>query len=94
MKRALLPLALFLLAGSALADPQTVKLSVPTMDCPICPITIKRALLQVTGVSQAQVSFERREAQVTFDSTRTTIDALTRATAGAGYPSILAGSKP
>lgn len=87
-------LALVLLTGSALAAPQTVKLSVPTMDCPVCPITIKKALLQVAGVSRAQVNFERKEALVTFDNERTRVDALMRATAEAGYPSTVAERQP
>lgn len=94
MKKVSLSLALLLLAGTASAAPQTVRLSVPTMDCPACPITIKKALLQVAGVSQAHVNFERKEALVTFDNERTQVDALTRATAGAGYPSTLAERKP
>ncbi len=94
MKKVWLSLALFLLAGTALAAPQTVKLSVPTMDCPVCPITIKKALLQVAGVSQAQVNFERKEALVTFDNERAQVDALMRATAGAGYPSTLTERQP
>jgi mercuric ion binding protein len=94
MKKTWLSLALLLLAGSALAAPQTVRLSVPTMDCPVCPLTIKKALLQVVGVSQAQVNFERREALVTFDNARTHVDALMRATAEAGYPSTVAERQP
>ncbi|QBM29178.1 mercury resistance system periplasmic binding protein MerP [Hydrogenophaga pseudoflava] len=94
MKKICLSLALFLTAGIAVAAPQTVRLSVPTMDCPVCPITIKKALLQVAGVSQAQVNFERKEALVTFDNERTQVDALMRATAGAGYPSTLAERQP
>lgn len=94
MKKTWLSLALLLLAGSALAAPQTVKLSVPTMDCPVCPITIKKALLQVAGVSRAQVNFERKEALVTFDNERTRVDALMRATAEAGYPSTVAERQP
>lgn len=94
MKKIWQSLALLLLAGSALAAPQTVKLSVPTMDCPVCPITIKKALHQVAGVSRAQVNFERKEALVTFDNARTHVDALMRATAEAGYPSTVAGRQP
>lgn len=94
MKKICLSLALFLIAGTVVAAPQTVRLSVPTMDCPVCPITIKKALLQVTGVSQAQVNFERKDALVTFDNERTQVDALMRATAGAGYPSTLAERQP
>lgn len=94
MKKIGLSLSLVLLTGTALAAPQTVRLSVPTMDCPVCPITIKKALLQVAGVSQAQVNFERRDALVTFDNARTHVDALMRATAGAGYPSTVAERHP
>lgn len=94
MKKICLSLALLLTAGIAVAAPQTVRLSVPTMDCPVCPITIKKALLQVAGVSQVQVNFERKEALVTFDNVRTQVEALMRATAGAGYPSTLAERQP
>ena len=94
MKKVSLSLALLVLAGTALAAPQTVRLSVPTMDCPVCPITIKKALLQVAGVSQAHVNFERKEALVTFDNERTQVDALMRATADAGYPSTATERQP
>lgn len=94
MKKVSLSLALLVLAGTAQAAPQTVRLSVPTMDCPVCPITIKKALLQVAGVGQAQVSFERKEALVTFDNERTQVDALMRATADAGYPSTATERQP
>ena len=94
MKKICLSLALFLTAGTAVSAPQTVILSVPTMDCPVCPITIKKALLRVAGVSQAQVNFERKEALVTFDNDRTQFYALKRATAGAGDPSTLAERLP
>ena len=94
MNRTLLTLALCLTSTLAWATTQTVTLSVPGMDCPVCPITIKKVLLQVPGVSQTQVDFERREATVTFDNVRTRIEALTRATAAAGYPSTLAGRQP
>lgn len=86
-------LALLLAAGSALAATQRVTLTVPTMDCETCPLTIKVALLKVPGVSKAVVSYARRTAIVTFDGTKADIAALTRATEGAGYPSFLADVK-
>lgn len=73
------------------AVPRTVTLAVPSMDCPVCPITVKKALSKVPGVSQAEVNFGKREATVTFDDTKTSVDALTQATGNAGYPSTLAG---
>lgn len=85
-------LAAALLAGatSAQAAIRQVKLTVPTMDCATCPVTIRVALMKVPGVSKAKVSYERREARVTFDDTKTDVAALTRATDGVGYPSFLA----
>ena len=38
---------LLILATPAWAVPKTVTLSVPTMDCPVCPITVKKALTKV-----------------------------------------------
>ena len=76
-----------LFAGSAFAANTTVTLSIPTMDCPVCPITIKKALSKVDGVSRADVSYEKRIATVTFDDAKTKSTELTRATKQAGYRS-------
>jgi len=81
------------LQATAIAATQTVVLTIPTMDCATCPITIRTALMRVAGVSKAKVSYDRREARVTFDDARTTIGALTKATADVGYPSFLSDSQ-
>ncbi len=75
------------LSAPAWAATKTVTLSVPGMTCEACPITVKKALSKVAGVEKAEVSFEKREAVVTFDDAKTNADALTKATANAGYPS-------
>jgi len=75
------------LATSAWAADKTVTLSVPGMTCAACPITVKTALNKVDGVSQVDVSYPDREAVVTFNDNRTSVGALTEATANAGYPS-------
>jgi len=85
--RFVLTLVTALLSMPALAAMQTVTLSVPGMNCAACPITVKMALNRVDGVSQADVSYPEREAVVTFDDTRTSVEALTEATTNAGYPS-------
>jgi len=91
MKR-LLPVTLAVVLTSPVwAAPRTITLSVPTMDCPVCPITVKKALTGVAGVSQVEVNFDKRVAIVTFDDARTSVEALTQATRNAGYPSTLAG---
>jgi mercuric ion binding protein len=48
---------------------------------------VKSALTKVQGVSKVEVSLERKQAVVTFDDAKTSIAALTLATANAGYPS-------
>jgi mercuric ion binding protein len=90
-----IPLAvgsLIVIASTAWANPKTVSLSVPSMDCPVCPITVKQALTKVPGVTRAEVSFDKRQATVTYDDAKTNVEALTRATANAGYPSKLLGA--
>lgn len=89
MKNLLTCLAFSTVALSALAAPATVTLSVPSMDCPVCPITVKKALTKVNGVSQAKVDFDKRQATVTFDDAKTNVQALTLATKSVGYPSML-----
>ena len=78
-----------LLAASlpALAATRTVTLAVPGMTCPVCPITVKKALKAVSGVSKVDVSFAKKEAVVTYDDAKTSVTALTKATADSGYPS-------
>ena len=71
----------------ALAATKTVTLDVPGMTCQLCPITVKKALQKVDGVSKVNVNFETKEAVVTFDDAKTEVDPLTKATADAGYPS-------
>lgn len=84
---------LALLSSPALAGLQTVTLSVPGMNCAACPFTVKAALNKVDDVSQIEVSYPEREAVVTFDDTRTSLEALTDATKNAGYPSTLKSSE-
>lgn len=75
------------LSASAWAATQTVILSVPGMTCAACPITIKKALNKVEGVENIEVNLEKKEAVVTFDDAKTTVEALVEATTNAGYPS-------
>lgn len=74
------------LNAPAWAATKTVTLAVPSMTCAACPITVKKALAKIEGVQKAEVSFEKREAFVTFDDVKANADALTKATANAGYP--------
>lgn len=75
------------LSGVVVASPKIVTLSVPDMNCAACPITVKKALQNVAGVEKVSVTFEPKEAIVTFDDSKTTVDKLREATTKAGYPS-------
>ncbi|QKE40275.1 MAG: mercury resistance system periplasmic binding protein MerP [Ferrovum myxofaciens] len=88
MKKFITALALALsVSAPTWAALQTVTLAVPSMHCATCPITVKKALSRIDGVSKIDVSLEKREAVVTFDDAKTTVQSLTKATADAGYPS-------
>lgn len=88
MKRLLASLAVCtLIATPVWAGTKTVTLAVPGMTCAACPFTVKAALSQVVGVTRTDVKFEAREAKVTYDDAKTSVQALTTATANAGYPS-------
>ena len=81
------------LSAPVWAATKTVTLDVPGMTCPTCPITIKKALNKVQGVSKVDVSYEKKQAVVTFDDTETDTKALVKTTTNAGYPSQPEGEK-
>jgi mercuric ion binding protein len=87
MKKLIALVALTAVTSSLWAAVQTVTLSLPGMNCAACPITVKKALSTVAGVSKTEVNLDRHEAKVTFDDAKTSVSALTRATKNAGYPS-------
>ncbi len=81
-------------ASGTAAGLRQVVLSVPGMTCAACPITVRKALEGVDGVSRAMVDFDSKTAVVLFDPARTSIDALLAATAAAGYPATVAETEP
>ena len=78
---ALLPMA------SAFAATQSVVLDVQNMTCPLCPVTVRKALQRVPGVEDAKVDFDHKTATVRFDPTKADTAMLVKATTNAGYPS-------
>ena len=82
----------FVLLGALVAFPlslfagtlQTVTLEVKNMTCAVCPITVKKALERVPGVTNAKVNFDKKTASVSFDPDKASPAELTKATAGAG----------
>lgn len=81
-------LGLGLVASSmATAAERTVTLAVKNMYCVACPITVRKSVEAVPGVSEVVVSFEKKTAMITYDDTKTDLKALIAATTNAGYPS-------
>ena len=85
--------ALLALTNVVFAAPRTVTLDVPGMTCALCPITVKKALMKVPGVANAEVNYEAKQAVVTYDDAKTGADALMQATGNAGYPSTVKRGK-
>jgi len=88
MRNSLATLLIASMPFAALAvTPQTAVLDVKNLTCNLCPVTVKKSLEHVSGVSQARIDFEKKTATVTFDADKTTVAALVKATTDAGFPS-------
>ena len=87
MKKLFASIAFLAIAAPVWAATRTVTLEVPGMTCAACPITVKHAISRVDGVAKVDVKFDRREAVVTFDDAKASVQKLTQATESAGYPS-------
>ena len=81
---------MLMFGGSAVAveNLKMVSLSVPTMNCAMCPITVSKSLMNVPGVQIVDAQLEKGIVQVSFNE-KATIGAMTQATKMAGYPSYL-----
>ena len=70
---------------SAPADTQRVVLAVKGMYCASCEQTVATMLRRTAGVVRADVSVERGEATVSYDSTRTSAAQLVQVVQALGY---------
>lgn len=87
MRRLLIAAMLALPLAAIAGNSQTVVLDVQNMTCPVCPITVRKALEKVPGVTDAKVDMEKKTATVHFDPDKASAAALVKATTDAGYPS-------
>lgn len=69
------------------AAEKTITLTVENMYCAACPLIVEKSLERVPGVAKVAVSYQDKTAVVTYDDGKTDVQALTAATANAGYPS-------
>lgn len=87
MRKLLLAVLVVLPLMTLAASPETITLDVRKMTCAVCPITVKKSLEKVPGVSDVKVDFVEKTVTVTFDPDKTNSEAMTTATTNAGYPS-------
>ena len=69
------------------SGPPRTWVDVQNMTCSVCPITVKKSLQKVPGVTDAKIDFERKTATVRFDTGKADVAALVKATTEAGFPS-------
>jgi mercuric ion binding protein len=72
----------------ALAEEQTVTMSVEKMSCVTCPITVRKAMERVDGVVKVEVDYDTKVATVTFDDVTTTAAEIAQASTDVGYPAV------
>lgn len=72
-------------AAAAIAQKQTT-FAIENMTCATCPITVKKAMKGVTGVTAVSVDFAAKTARATYDPRRTNAAAIGAASTNAGYP--------
>ncbi|MGJ8670616.1 MAG: cation transporter [Oceanococcus sp.] len=86
--RTLFIATLFILSGIAAADAREVVLSVPGMNCPVCPITISKSLKKIEGVEVTATDLDQKLITVHAPDTVPNLR-LMEATSNAGYPSTI-----
>ena len=86
MSRIAIIVACLLLASSALAAEQTVRMQVENMTCAACPIAVRTAMERVPGVKKVKVDLESKTATIVFDDAQASVDNIAEASRLAGFP--------
>lgn len=68
---------------------EEVRLSIPSMHCELCPLTVRRSLENLPGVLRVRASLSSKTATVWIQKEKVKIGDLEKATGNAGYPSSL-----
>ncbi|MBL1293080.1 MAG: cation transporter [Thiotrichales bacterium] len=89
MKYIVLLSSILFLSGGMFTKEQLVILSVPRMNCATCPVTVKKALQKVEGVTSVNVIYKSKMAEVSFNDEVASVSYLQKTTNDTGYPSHL-----
>ncbi|MBS0474324.1 MAG: cation transporter [Proteobacteria bacterium] len=79
-------------AQVAAAAERQATFAIENMTCATCPITIRKAMEGVAGVSAVSVDFAAKTARVTYDPRRTNAARIAAASTNAGYPARAVGN--
>lgn len=82
---ALLAAQIFL-SSTAWAMERSVTLDIENMTCPLCPITVSKAIKSVDGVTSVEVDMDKGTASVIYDDATATASQIADASTNAGYP--------
>lgn len=64
-------------------------ISIPTMHCPLCTTTVKKAIVSLDGVEKVKVRLNTKEANVIYDENIVSIDTILEAISETTYEPIL-----
>lgn len=73
-------------SSQAIAEEKKAAFNVENMTCATCPITVRKAMEQVSGVKSVAVDYESKTATVVFDPNVATPAEIGAASTNAGYP--------
>ena len=71
---------------SVAAQQSQTTFAIKNMTCATCPITVRKAMQGVSGVSAVSVDFKTKTARTTYDPRRTSPAQIAAASTNAGYP--------
>jgi mercuric ion binding protein len=74
-----------------MAIAQTTTFAIQNMTCALCPVTVRKAIEGVNGVTSVKVDLDAKTVTVVFDPSTTNQDAIATASADAGYPASVKG---
>ncbi len=73
-------------AISATTGEVTTRFTIEKMNCPLCPITVRKSMEKVSGVRQVEVDYEMKIATVVFNPALTSNKQIADASTDIGYP--------
>lgn len=78
-------------AQAIVATERTLVFAVENMTCALCPLTVRKAMERVPGVTSVAIDFDAKTATVVYDSSIATVDAIAAASTDVGYPAHVLG---